>query len=145
MTQSPTNTSYPNDPFQEEYYFFYGTLTHPPLLSRILANPHSPDLRPAHITGWPCMMWGDYPALIKSSPNDTITGLAYEVRSIRERERLVQHGTTAYRIEVCTIYFEDGTCTVGKTFVWDGDVDGLREGVFDLRDWLLQEKEFSVR
>lgn len=90
------------------------------------------------------MIWGDYPALIQSSPNNIVTGLAYEVRSIRERERLVHYETAAYRIQACMIYFEDGTCTSGKTFVWDGDVEGLREGVFDLRDWLLKEKEFAV-
>jgi hypothetical protein len=89
------------------------------------------------------MMWGDYPALVKSSPDDIVKGMAYRVCSIRERERLVQYETSAYRVQGCRICFEDGTWTFGKTFVWDGDVEELRKGSFDLRDWLLKDKEFT--
>lgn len=147
MTQPPPNTPTPNDPepFQEEYYFFYGTLMDRHLLARILQHPTRLDLRPARITGWRCLMWGEYPALIESVPEDKVTGMAYRVCSIRERERLVQYETAAYRVQGCTIYLEDGTCTSGKTFVWDGDVDVLREGDFDFRDWVLKEKDIEFQ
>jgi hypothetical protein len=92
------------------------------------------------------MMWGDYPALIESSPNDIVTGMAYRACSVRDRERLVRYETAAYRIQGCTLWF-DGTWMVGKIFVWngerDGGRDGLREGDFDSRGWLLKEKEFT--
>jgi hypothetical protein len=138
-----TNTPSQAEPFQEGYYFFYGTLTDWSLLSRILRNPNRADLRPAHISGWRCLMWGDYPALIKSSPDDIVTGMAYRVCSLREWERLVRYETSAYRVQGCRICL-DGTWTSGRTFVWDGDLEVLREGGFDLRDWLLKEKEFTV-
>jgi hypothetical protein len=70
--------------------------------------------------------------------------MAYRVCSPRERERLVQYESAAYRIQECRICFEDGTRKVGKMFVWDGDLAGLREGDFDLRDCLLRKKEFTV-
>lgn len=87
------------------------------------------------------MMWGEYPALVESVPEDVVTGMSYRVCSLREREGLVDYETAAYRVQGCRIRFEDGRCTFGKTFVWDGDDEGLREGKFDLRDWLLKKKE----
>jgi hypothetical protein len=87
------------------------------------------------------MMWGEYPALVESAPEDVVTGMAYRVCSLRERERPVEYETAAYRVQGCRIWFEDGRCTFGKTFVWDGDDEGLRAGRFDLREGLLKEKE----
>ena len=87
------------------------------------------------------MMGAEYPALVESAPEDVVTGMAYRVCSLREREWLVQYETAAYRVQGCRIWFEDGGCTDGRTFVWDGDGEGLREGRFDLRDWLLKKKE----
>lgn len=89
------------------------------------------------------MMWGEYPALIESSPDDIVTGMAYRVCSLRERERLLQYETAAYRVQECRICFEDGTWTGGKVFGMEMEMGGLREGEFDLRDWLLKEKEFT--
>lgn len=144
MDPTPINTPSPDDAFQEEYFFFYGTLMDHSVLARVLGHSNRLDLRPARITGWRCMMWDDYPALVRSFSDDIVTGMASRVCSLRERERLVQYETAAYRVQECTMYFEDGTCTSGKTFVWDGEVEVLREGVFDLRNWLLKEKEFAV-
>lgn len=139
---TPKSTTSPSpETFQEEYYFFYGTLTDHALLSRVLQNPNRLHLRPARIHGWRCMMGAEYPALVESAPEDVVTGMAYRVCSLRERERLVQYETAAYRVQGCRIWFEDGECTDGRTFVWDGDGEGLREGRFDLRDWLLKKKE----
>lgn len=36
-------------PYVEKYYFFYGTLMDPSMLTRVLNLDHKPDLRPAYI------------------------------------------------------------------------------------------------
>lgn len=48
------------------YYFFYGTLTVPSQLQRIIDLPEEPKLRKAEIFGYTIAKWGDYPALINS-------------------------------------------------------------------------------
>lgn len=48
------------------------------LLARVLGHTNRLDLRPAHISGWRCMMWGEYSALIESSPDDVVTGMVIE-------------------------------------------------------------------
>ena len=65
-------------------------------------------------------MWGEYPALVESTPQDAVTGMAYQVCSLREWERLVEYEMAAYRVQGCRIWFEDGRCTPGETFVWYG-------------------------
>jgi gamma-glutamylcyclotransferase (GGCT)/AIG2-like uncharacterized protein YtfP len=128
---------------QVEYYFFYGTLMDRAVLARILQQPHRPEIYPASINGWQCQMWGEYPALVLGS-DYTVRGMAYEVRSPRERDRLTSYETDAYKLQNCLIEFELGRSVRGRTFVWNGDTGLLRQGTFDLKDWLLKQKEFSI-
>ena len=71
------------------------------------------------------------------TPEDVIHGMVYEVR---ERDSLITYETDSYRLEPCTIGLESGVVIEGRTFVWCEDLDGPRDGVFDLKDWLLGQK-----
>lgn len=98
-------------------------------------------------------MWGEYPALLPGStnenpkPEDIVYGVAYEVQAVTERDRLVAYETDAYRVDECWVELGDGdgnwVVVMGKTFVWDGRLEELREGRFDFRDWVLKRKEFE--
>jgi gamma-glutamylcyclotransferase (GGCT)/AIG2-like uncharacterized protein YtfP len=140
MDETPREPERPD--FQVEYYFFYGTLMDRAVLARILQQHHRPEIYPASIKGWQCKMSGEYPALVLGS--DYVRGMAYEVRSPRERDRLTLYETDAYKLQNCLIEFEHGRSVQGKTFVWNGDTGLLRQGTFDLKDWLLKQKEFSI-
>ena len=45
--------------------FFYGTLSLPHILQRVLELDQTPVLLPASVTGYQLRMWGPYPALVK--------------------------------------------------------------------------------
>lgn len=125
-------------------YFFYGTLMDPSTLTNVLGHPGRPDTYPAFITGYSMKLWGQYPALVNEATDQRIPGLACNVTSKTEADRLAAYETSMYRTSECTIYFENGSKTAGVTFVWDSDLSLLREGTFDLKDWLLQKKEDSI-
>ncbi|KAJ5638533.1 hypothetical protein N7528_000923 [Penicillium herquei] len=127
-----------NTAFKPEYYFFYGSLQDKCRLAKILERPERLDLQRATIVGWTYKMWGDYPALVPGSPGNTVQGMACEIKRITERNRLIQYETTAYKIQDCEIQLDRGTVK-GKTFVWDGDPEALHDGIFDLKDWILNQ------
>ena len=126
--------------WDEKFYFFYGTLMDPSTLTNVLGHPR-PETYPAFITGYSMKLWGQYPALVNEATDQRISGRAYRVTSKTEADRLAAYETSMYRVDRCTIYFEDGSQAAGVTFVWDSDPSLLREGTFDLRDWLMQRKE----
>ena len=126
--------------WDEKFYFFYGTLMDPSTLTNVLGHPR-PETYPAFITGYSMKLWGQYPALVNEATDQRISGRAYHVTSKTEADRLAAYETSMYRTSGCTIYFEDGSQAAGVTFVWDSDPSLLREGTFDLRDWLMQRKE----
>ncbi|KAJ5661479.1 uncharacterized protein N7477_009095 [Penicillium maclennaniae] len=130
--------------FRVEYYFFYGSLMDRTVLARVLQKHHRPEIYPASLKGWQRKMWGEYPAL-DHSPGYTTKGTAYEVRSSRERDRLIGYETDAYKVQPCLIDVGHGHSVQGKTFVWDDDPELLRYGTFDLKDWLLKQKEFEIQ
>ncbi|GAB1206397.1 hypothetical protein APSETT445_005083 [Aspergillus pseudonomiae] len=70
------------------YYFFYGTLTSPAQLKRILDLPKEPQLRKAEVNGFAIAKWGDYPALINGKQEDVVTGSTYLVKSEEEAQKL---------------------------------------------------------
>ena len=153
--EPPVSHNYP------VYYFFYGTLTSPTTLKRILdldlpdSQPeHEPTLRPARIVGsYALAKWGDYPALINSEeagPGNVIPGRAYLVRSEEQARKLERYETRAYEVCPCWILFEDEDedkdgrdgeqeeGVEGRTFVYAGDERALLEGRFDRKLWALQ-------
>lgn len=57
---------------------------------------------------------------------------------------MAAYETDAYRVERCVIQFGNGSKAAGLTFVWNGDTSVLKEGMFDLKDWVMKKKEFSI-
>ena len=127
--------------WHEKFYFFYGTLMDLSTLARVLEHCGRPETYAAFITGYSMKLWGQYPALVDEDTDQRIAGRAYRVTSKKEADRLAVYETSMYRVDRCTIYFEDGSQAAGVTFIWDLDSSLLKEGTFDLKDWLMQRKE----
>lgn len=123
------------------YYFFYGTLTAPATLQRIIDLPEEPKMRKAKLIGYALAKWGDYPALIDGESGQEIPGYAYIVQTEEEAEKLAYYETNAYEEAHCLIYFvdnEEPAEAPGKTFVYAGDANALLEQRFDRKLWLHQ-------
>ncbi|GKZ84154.1 hypothetical protein AnigIFM56816_009473 [Aspergillus niger] len=120
------------------YYFFYGTLTFPTQVQRILDLPEEPHLREAEVSGYAIAKWGDYPALINGEQGQVVTGSSYLVKSEEEVQKLARYETNAYEVTDCWIVFKDGeepNKVVGKVFVYAGDAQALLEQRFDRKLW----------
>ncbi|PYI02744.1 hypothetical protein BO78DRAFT_400353 [Aspergillus sclerotiicarbonarius CBS 121057] len=136
----------PSEPTLPVYYFFYGTLTNPTQLQRILDLPSTPTLRKASVHGYTIAKWGDYPALIPGEQDDVVAGSAYRVQSAEGARKLADYETKAYEVVDCWIYFTDGNGEGGgeeegiggKVFVYAGDAGALLEGRFDRKLWRRQ-------
>lgn len=116
------------------YFFFYGTLTAPAQVERILDLPEEPQLREAEVFGHAVAKWGDYPALINGKQGDVVTGFAYLVRSEEEAQKLSYYETNAYEVADCWVYFQDEKEpkeTGCKVFMYAGDAQALLEQRFD--------------
>lgn len=123
------------------YYFFYGTLTAPATLKRIIDLPEEPKMRKAKLVGYALGKWGDYPALIDGEPGQEVSGYAYIVQSEEEAQKLSYYETNAYEEAHCLIYFvdeEEPAQAPGKTFKYAGDAKALLEQRFDRNLWLHQ-------
>jgi hypothetical protein len=86
------------------------------------------------------MLWGPYPALI-DVPGKVVRGVVYEVQFSKEKRCLQEYETDHYREASCLIQLEDGTEKIGRTFKWNEDFSLLREGSFELKDWLQEKLE----
>ncbi|WEW58585.1 hypothetical protein PRK78_004053 [Emydomyces testavorans] len=123
------------------YYFFYGTLTAPANLKRILDLPVEPKLRSAQIIGYTLGKWGDYPALIDGDTGQVVSGYAYLVQSEEQAQKLAYYETNAYEVDSCWIFFTDGEVPAeisGRTFMYAGDPKALLEQRFDRKLWARQ-------
>ncbi|KAF6238269.1 hypothetical protein HO173_003549 [Letharia columbiana] len=131
----PIHRQYSTDTFPRPY-FFYGSLMDPQRLSEILRSDikHLPSLRSAHTIGYRCKLWGPYPALVYA-PDAVTHGMVLEMQDEKQVERLQHYETSNYRVQACTLRFEDGSEARGETFMWDGEEGELREGSFDLKAW----------
>jgi hypothetical protein len=81
-------------------------------------------------------MWGPYPALLDGPPGNVVKGMGYEVEGGEDKDKLAAYETTIYREQKCLIQFREDT-VIGTTFMWAGDMDELKEGSFDLKDWQM--------
>ena len=135
------NPNYDYTAFQKEFYFFYGTLMDMDQLAKVLQLPHRPRSYPAKIVGYSCKLWGPYPALVDNPTGAVVYGVAYEVQSSEEAERLQAYETDSYMPNGCLIKFKDGSQVLGTVFKWNGDESSLREGTFDLKDWQMKKLE----
>ena len=85
------------------------------------------------------MLWGQYPALLDGPPGAVVYGMAYEVQTQSEKERLQIYETSHYKERPCLIELQDGRKVIGKTFLWNADRALLKEGTFDLKDWHMNK------
>lgn len=130
-----------NQPYKPVYYFFYGTLTEPKILSHILDLEQPPVLRPAKLIGYALTDWGQYRALIDGEPGEEVTGYAYLVGSIDDELKLARYETNAYEPVKCRVKFTDSQIPaqeIGMTFKYAGDDEALKAGRFDRKLWELQ-------
>lgn len=137
----PMEKSCLNQPRKPVYYFFYGTLTEPKILSHILDLKEPPVLRPAKLIGYSLTSWGQYRALIDGSPGEEVTGYAYLVGSVDDELKLARYETNAYEPAHCRIRFMDEQNPAqefGMTFKYAGDDEALKAGRFDRKLWELQ-------
>jgi Gamma-glutamyl cyclotransferase, AIG2-like len=67
--------------YEPVYYFFYGTLTQPETLKRILDLKEESVLRQVQIIGYSLAKWGDYLTLLDGPPGNVISGHTYMVQS----------------------------------------------------------------
>ena len=110
---------------QDEYpvwYFFYGTLADPVLLTRLLSlsEAEHPILVTASISGGLVKTWqAKYNALVDGASTDHVHGSAYEV-TLREREEaLLFYETEKYEVVRCCITMANNTVQ-GLTFRFVG-------------------------
>jgi len=123
------------------YYFFYGTLTAPATLKRILDLVEEPQMRKAKVIGYAVAKWGDYPTLIDGESGQEVLGYACMVQTEEEAKKLAYYETKAYKEAPCLIYFmdnEEPAEVSGKTFMYAGDANALLEQRFDRKLWLRQ-------
>lgn len=128
-------------PHRPVYYFFYGTLTQPKILSHILDLKEEPVLRPAKLIGYALAHWGQYRALVNGEPGEEVTGSAYRVQSAEDESKLARYETNAYEAVPCDIKFTDGQDPAhehGMTFRYAGDDEALKAGRFDRKLWERQ-------
>ena len=129
--------------FSKTYYFFYGTLKDPKILSHVLDTTIYPtSLRPAYVTGYVCELWGEYQALVDGAMDAVVEGVAYEVQNEEDAQRLASYETNAYRTAPCAITFiyeereKEPEKVLGKTFMYAGDPQALREKRWDRKLWM---------
>lgn len=141
-------------------YFFYGSLMDAATLQTVLSCRERPRLRSAKLRGYHCKMWGKYPAIIHSTPKDkdkdnttstsyeTIPGKLYEPNPFEHidtiERKLQNYEGVNYRVRLCFVQIEgEGEVVEARTFEWVGEDGELRDGVFDLRDYLMGSVEIG--
>lgn len=125
-------------PYKPVYYFFYGTLTQPKILSHILDLMEQPILRPGKIISYALANWGQYLALVDGEPGQEVTGYAYAVQSAEDELKLARYETDAYEAVPCEVWFTDGGTPAreqGMAFKYAGDDEALKAGRFDRKLW----------
>ncbi|ERF74571.1 hypothetical protein EPUS_00701 [Endocarpon pusillum Z07020] len=115
LTYSPAQDQYP------VWYFVYGSLADPDVLSRLLSLSETPDLRPASISGGVLRTWaGKYKALVDApnSEDASVYGCAYRVVSREHEEGLLYYETERYEVVRCLIEMRNETKEIfmGLTF-----------------------------
>jgi gamma-glutamylcyclotransferase (GGCT)/AIG2-like uncharacterized protein YtfP len=126
-------------PFQKVLYFLYGTLMDPNTLSKVLGTQERPEIKPAHIFGYQCKLWGPFPALIDEVSWEPVHGVVYEVKNVEEQQKLVEYNGAHYSLIHCRMHIEGGSRVWGCTFKWKGDESCLTEGAFDIDAWRKQQ------
>jgi hypothetical protein len=114
--------------FKKVLYFSHGALMDPTTLSKVLGTDKMLETKPARVFGRKCKLWGLYPVLIDEFCKEAVHGVAYEVQSVDEKQKLMD-----YEGAQITLMMAHGFG--GRTFRWNGDESCLTEGAFDLEGW----------
>ncbi|CAL1710967.1 unnamed protein product [Somion occarium] len=116
--------------------FFYGTLSLPHVLKRVLSLTNTPPLQSAFVFGYSVKMWGPYPALVQLKESDDeatdkepVEGKAFWA-SEEQIRLLTQHEGENYALAPIAVHIGQ-TVTSGYTFVWCGYPEEVDEGAFD--------------
>ena len=124
----PSNRTGRRPVLQDEYpawYFFYGTLADPVVLTRLLSPSEAgppPTLVPASISGGLIKSWaGKYKALVDGASTDYVHGSAYEVTSKEQEDVLLTYETENYEVVRCCITMASETVQ-GLTFRFVGSL-----------------------
>ncbi|KAM0479031.1 hypothetical protein ACHAPX_005010 [Trichoderma viride] len=102
-------------PAQNEYpvwYFFYGTLTDPSKLSRVigLSKKHHVVYGRAIVRrGRLCTLDGKYLSLVDADEDSKVDGWAYQIKNQDEEDSLRVYETGVYEVVRCTIEFANET------------------------------------
>ena len=110
---------------QDEYpawYFFYGTLADPDVLTRLLSSSEAgpSTLVPASISGGLIKSWaGKYKALVDGASTDYVHGSACEITSREQEDALLTYETENYEVVRCCITMASETVQ-GVTFRFVG-------------------------
>lgn len=86
---------------------FYGTLSSPSILAEILGLNEELTLRPAYISDYETILWGQYPALLDAR-GEVVEGVVYHVQSMKDGENLAAYETDNYHAELCLLRSTDG-------------------------------------
>ncbi|KAI1143967.1 hypothetical protein F5Y05DRAFT_407366 [Hypoxylon sp. FL0543] len=123
--------------FRPFYFFFYGSLQDPRILSSVCGmGSDEPELKAGTIEGWETMLWSIYPALVPKAGN-VVKGMYWQCQNPRYVHNLCRYEGRAYRMEFCKIVTDQGEVIEdGRTFVSTSDKSELREGVFDLKEFM---------
>ena len=111
------------------WYFFYGTLGQPDILSRqVGVAEHDIVLRPARLYRGEVKTWGGkYRALVDGADDAIVEGYAYQVMSMEQEDGLRTYETDNYEVVRClmSIAFDGGRREEikGCTFRFVGEVD----------------------
>ncbi len=131
----PDTTGMPVLPTQDQYpvwYFFYGTLCDPRVLTQQLNSEGCCSLVPAHVEGGQLSTWGGgkYMALVDapSDSNKVVVGTAFLVQSREQEDALRFYETDQYEVVRCRIILTDSEkkgaqALQGLTFRFSGTLD----------------------
>ncbi|KAF5253254.1 hypothetical protein FANTH_1850 [Fusarium anthophilum] len=107
-------------PAQNEYpvwYFFYGTLADPSVLSKLFGSDFQAQYTAAKIRDGALKTWGQYNALVDDpSGINLVRGQAFLVESREQEERLRAYETNVYEVVRCRIDMGLGESVNGLTF-----------------------------
>ncbi|KAM0273955.1 hypothetical protein ACHAQH_008098 [Verticillium albo-atrum] len=133
---NPTSTPSTFAPCPEHTYFFYGSLMDPTILAIVTGTTRPINLHEAVLQGYSSKMWFLYPA-IAPDPNGVVEGKVWvdKAASPATAARLQAYETENYEARDCTFSSPDEgkIGTKGRVFVFVGDKEELRDGVFDLK------------
>ena len=115
-------------PAQDQYpvwYFVYGNLAVPEILTRRLALSEPPTFTPATVKGGVIRTWRyNYNAVLEGGSSACVSGWAYLLQTEEHEEALRLYETENYEIVRCFISME-GKEIWGLTFKFVGSLEDL--------------------